>query len=91
MRDTLPWHIVVPYIPDYGLSTTDDSQVERDMPRAAAIMNELMIQLGFQSGYAAQGGDVGLFSKHNGADVHAMHCISLRVNPYWLCRTVILS
>jgi microsomal epoxide hydrolase len=60
-RNTLPWNIVVPSIPDYGLSVTQGQEAEMDMPSAAFIMNELMVQLGFKSGYAAQGGDVGSF------------------------------
>ncbi|KAI1872909.1 uncharacterized protein JN550_003783 [Neoarthrinium moseri] len=56
---TLPWHVIVPSIPDYGLTTRDDHQQEMRFSQAAGIMNELMVQLGFKSGYAAQGGDVG--------------------------------
>ena len=62
--DTLPYHVIVPSIPDYGFSTrpsdSDFEQEELTMDFAAEAMNELMLSLGFgETGYVAQGGDVG--------------------------------
>ncbi|KAH8650678.1 Alpha/Beta hydrolase protein [Ilyonectria robusta] len=56
---TLPYHIIVPSLPDYGFSSGPSHDVELDLEQAARIMNQLMVDLGFSSGYVAQGGDVG--------------------------------
>jgi len=59
---TLPYHVIVPSIPDYGLSTrADEDTKELTMEGAAEALNGLMIALGFEGGYVAQGGDVGSF------------------------------
>ena len=58
--ETLPYHIVVPSIPDYGLSIRPNEDRELTMEAAAEAMNELMVALGFDA-YVAQGGDVGSF------------------------------
>lgn len=57
--DTLPYHIIVPSLPGFTLSNMpllnqDFSQVD-----AARVLNRLMVDLGFRSGYVAQGGDIG--------------------------------
>lgn len=57
--ETLPFHVIVPSIPDYGLSTRNSIDEEMTLPIAAQVMNELMVQLGLGQGYVAQGGDVG--------------------------------
>lgn len=58
---TLPYHVVVPSIPDYGLSTrADELETELGIEVAAEAMNELMVNLGFDK-YVAQGGDIGAF------------------------------
>ncbi|KAH7631444.1 Alpha/Beta hydrolase protein [Sordaria sp. MPI-SDFR-AT-0083] len=61
--ETLPYHVIVPSIPDYGFSTRphDSSLEELTTEFAAEAMNELMLSLGFDenTGYVAQGGDVG--------------------------------
>ncbi|KAJ5675970.1 hypothetical protein N7462_008867 [Penicillium macrosclerotiorum] len=57
--DTLPYHIIVPSLPDYGLSSTRNQKVEMTLERSARIMNQLMVDLGFGEGYVAQGGDLG--------------------------------
>lgn len=57
--DTLPFHVVVPSLPGYGLSSgppTDNDYSESDAARA---LNQVMVELGFGGGYIAQGGDVG--------------------------------
>ncbi|KAK3331676.1 Alpha/Beta hydrolase protein [Cercophora scortea] len=56
--DTLPYHVIVPSIPDFGLSSRVRVEKELTLPVAAEAMNELMRALGF-GGYVAQGGDVG--------------------------------
>ncbi|KAM0080685.1 hypothetical protein ACKRZS_007154 [Fusarium odoratissimum] len=58
--ESLPYHIVIPSLPGYALSS--GPPLERDFSNedSARIMNQLMIDLGFgETGYIAQGGDVG--------------------------------
>jgi pimeloyl-ACP methyl ester carboxylesterase len=57
--ETLPYYVIVPSLPDYGLSGGASENVEMTLDRAARIMNQLMLDLGFASGYVAQGGDLG--------------------------------
>ncbi len=57
--ETLPYHIIAPSLPDYGLSGGASQNVEMTVDQAARIMNQLMIDLGFGEGYVAQGGDLG--------------------------------
>ncbi|KAK3305588.1 Alpha/Beta hydrolase protein [Chaetomium strumarium] len=57
--ETLPYHIIAPSIPDYGLSTRSNlTGTELDFHTAAEALNGLMKALGFDA-YVAQGGDVG--------------------------------
>jgi microsomal epoxide hydrolase len=58
--ETLPYHIVVPSLPGFTLSS--DPPLDRDwkLIDTARIMHKLMLSLGFGStGYLAQGGDIG--------------------------------
>lgn len=58
--DTLPYHVIVPSLPGYGLSgDARPLDAESDMTTATAILHQLMLDLGFGEGYAASGGDVG--------------------------------
>jgi microsomal epoxide hydrolase len=57
--ETLPYHIIVPSLPDYGLSGSSSENAEMTLDRAARIMHQLMMDLGFNEGYVAQGGDLG--------------------------------
>ncbi|PKK53464.1 hypothetical protein CI102_2082 [Trichoderma harzianum] len=56
---TLPYHVIVPSLPNYGLSGSPSKDVEMNLEQAARIMHQLMIDLGFSKGYVAQGGDLG--------------------------------
>lgn len=76
--ETLPYHIVTPSIPDYGLSTRSGlTETELNFYKAAEALNELMKALGFEA-YIAQGGDVGsgitaaLGARHD--ECKAVHC-----------------
>jgi pimeloyl-ACP methyl ester carboxylesterase len=57
--ETLPYHIIVPSLPDYGLSGGSTRNIEMTIAQSARIINQLMIELGFGKGYVAQGGDLG--------------------------------
>lgn len=58
---TLPYHVVVPSLPGYTLSSGPPVDRDFGIEDAARYMNTLMVQLGFGQGYVAQGGDVGYF------------------------------
>ncbi|KAH7374487.1 epoxide hydrolase [Plectosphaerella cucumerina] len=58
--DTLPYHVIVPSLPHYGLSG-GPLDVELTLEAAARILNQLMLDLGFGGGYGVQGGDIGSF------------------------------
>ncbi|KAF2091834.1 alpha/beta-hydrolase [Saccharata proteae CBS 121410] len=57
----LPYHLIVPSLPGYAFSSQPPLDKNFRGEDAARIMNKLMIQLGFESGYIAQGGDIGSF------------------------------
>jgi microsomal epoxide hydrolase len=56
---TLPYHIIVPSLPGYAFSSSPPLNRDFGMADIGAIMNQLMLDLGFGSGYIAQGGDIG--------------------------------
>jgi microsomal epoxide hydrolase len=55
----LPYHIVMPSLPGYGFSSPPPLDRDFGMDDIGAIMNQLMLDLGFGDGYIAQGGDIG--------------------------------
>jgi len=57
----LPYHIIVPSLPGYAFS--GNPPVDRDwgLEEASQAMDALLVGLGFESGYLAQGGDLGSF------------------------------
>jgi hypothetical protein len=75
--ETLPYHVITPSIPDYGLSTRSGlTETELDFVKAGEALNELMKALGFNK-YIAQGGDVGsgitaALATHD--ECKAVHC-----------------
>lgn len=56
---TLPYHVIVPSLPDYGLSGSTSEDIEMTIEQAARLMNQFMLDLGFGDGYITQGGDLG--------------------------------
>ncbi|KAK3949565.1 Alpha/Beta hydrolase protein [Pseudoneurospora amorphoporcata] len=86
--ETLPYHVIVPSIPDYGFSTrlpSDCALAELTTDFAAEAMNELMLSLGFDEsstgGYVAQGGDVGYALARAMANNHAA-CRASHLNMF---------
>lgn len=56
----LPYHIIIPSLPGYTLSSGPPLGRDFSNEDSARIMNQLMIDLGFgETGYIAKGGDVG--------------------------------
>lgn len=78
-KKDLPYHIIVPSLPGYTLSSSGPLDKDWSMQDTARIINQLMINLGF-SRYVAQGGDVGsivgtiLGAKYD--ECVAVHCRS---------------
>ena len=55
---TLPYHIIIPLLPGYTFSSPAPLHRDFHIEDIAAIVNTLMIDLGFGSGHVAQGGDI---------------------------------
>ncbi|KAJ9094892.1 hypothetical protein QFC19_007748 [Naganishia cerealis] len=56
-----PLNIVIPSIPGYLYSSRPPSDADFDFDSVARVMHNLMLGLGYKSGYATQGGDLGSF------------------------------
>ncbi|KAM7215938.1 putative epoxide hydrolase [Rhypophila decipiens] len=95
--ETLPYHVIAPSIPDYGLSTRSNATgLELNFDQAAEALNELMKALGFgEKGYVAQGGDVGAgITAALGAnfdEVKAVHFNNLLANPVEIAEVLALN
>lgn len=59
--DTLPFHVIVPSLPGYGYSSGPPLDRDFTTEEMAAVLDKLMVGLGFGDGYISQGGDVGSF------------------------------
>lgn len=57
----LPYHVIVPSLPGYAYSSGPPVDMDYGIDIAAGAMNNLMVGLGFGSGYLAHGGDLGSF------------------------------
>ncbi|KAI1083614.1 Alpha/Beta hydrolase protein [Whalleya microplaca] len=59
--EDLPYHVIVPSLPGYAYSSGPPVEIGYGVDVAAGAVNNLMVGLGFESGYLAQGGDLGSF------------------------------
>ena len=57
----LPYHYIVPSLPGYAFSSGPSTQRVWTNEDIAYVIHELMLGLGFSSGYIAHGGDIGSF------------------------------
>lgn len=57
--DTLPYHLIVPSLPGYTFSSGPPLDRDFGTQDIARVFDQLMKDLGFESGYVAQGGDIG--------------------------------
>lgn len=57
----LPYHIIVPSLPGYAYSGAPPLDMDYGIDIAAGAIHNLMVGLGFGSGYLTQGGDLGSF------------------------------
>lgn len=64
--DKLPYHIIIPSLPGYALSSGPSTKKNFDTEGIARVVDKLMVGLGFDKspidGYIAQGGDVGSYA-----------------------------
>lgn len=76
---TLPYHVIVPSLPGWGFSSKPPLDKDFRCDELADVINGLMVNLGFGSGYVAQGGDIGSFVSRKIAATHreckAVHCM----------------
>lgn len=75
----LPYHVIVPSLPGYPLSPRPTDR-EFTMEESSAVLNQLMVNLGFTK-YIAQGGDVGSFNARLSAQKHA-ECVGIHLNMF---------
>ncbi|KAJ5055562.1 epoxide hydrolase-like protein [Bipolaris maydis] len=74
----LPYHIVVPSLPGYTLSTIQTHDKEWGVEDSSRVMNQLMVNLGFDR-YLGQGGDVGQFTAQIMAREYEA-CVGIHLN-----------
>ncbi|KAI4723143.1 alpha/beta-hydrolase [Aureobasidium sp. EXF-10727] len=80
---SLPYHIIVPSLPGYAFSSSPPTSRDFKAEHMAPVMDTLMQNLGFESGYIAQGGDLGSFIARQLA-VEAPACKAFHLNLYQL-------
>ncbi|KAJ5692502.1 hypothetical protein N7462_001925 [Penicillium macrosclerotiorum] len=56
---TLPYHLIVPSLPGFTFSSGPPLDRNFGTSDIARVLDQLMKDLGFESGYVAQGGDIG--------------------------------
>jgi pimeloyl-ACP methyl ester carboxylesterase len=74
----LPYHIIIPSVPGYTLSSGGPLDKEWRVPDSARVLHTLMLELGFER-YIAHGGDVGSFLATTMA-VSYEQCVALHLN-----------
>lgn len=60
--DELPYHVIIPSLPGYAFSATPPLDRNWTLVDSARLMHKLMVGLGFEAGYALQGGDIGSYT-----------------------------
>lgn len=74
----IEFHLVVPSLPGYTLSTIPARDKQWDLEDSSRVMNQLMLNLGFDK-YLCQGGDVGSFTAQVMAREHEA-CVGIHLN-----------
>lgn len=78
----LPYHIIVPSLPGYAFSGNPPLDRDYDVQEASNALDRLLVGLGFESGYLAQGGDLGSFvSRHLAATATSCKGMHLNFSP----------
>ncbi|KAF1993185.1 alpha/beta-hydrolase [Amniculicola lignicola CBS 123094] len=80
--EDLPYHIIIPSLPGYGLS--DQPPLDKDwrIEDTARIMHKLILSLGITS-YMTQGGDIGSFIARTIAVLYP-ECKAVHLNFMWM-------
>jgi microsomal epoxide hydrolase len=78
--EMLPYHVIVPSLPGWGFSSRLPVDRDFDGDDMHERLHTLMMNLGFsESGYVAQGGDIGSFAARRlavkKAECKAVHCM----------------
>jgi len=78
--DTLPYHIIVPSLPGYAMSSDPPLHKDWKVADTSRIMHKVLMSLGFGStGYLVQGGDIGSLVSRNLAATYA-ECKGMHLN-----------
>jgi microsomal epoxide hydrolase len=77
--ETLPYHIIVPSLPGYTLSSPPPLDQDWQIADTARVMHQLLLSLGFGSGYVVQGGDIGSYVSRTIAATYA-ECKAIHLN-----------
>ncbi|KAE8386397.1 Alpha/Beta hydrolase protein [Aspergillus alliaceus] len=79
---TLPYHLIVPSLPGYGFSSSPPVDKNFTTHDVARVIDTLMKNLGFESGYVAQGGDIGArVSRHLAVNYDSCKAVHLNFCP----------
>lgn len=57
--EDLPYHFVIPSLPGFTFSSGPPLNADFIGQDTARVINQVMLNLGFDGGYVAQGGDIG--------------------------------
>ena len=86
--ETLPYHVVVPSLPGFAMSSGPPLDKDFTLLDAARVLNQLMINLGFGSGFIAQGGDIGsMLSRILSLQHDECKAFHSKRNPLHKCRS----
>ncbi|CAP85718.1 Pc20g03890 [Penicillium rubens Wisconsin 54-1255] len=67
--ETLPYHLIVPSLPGYAFSSGPPLDRDFGTGDVARVLDQLMKDIGFESGYVVQRGDIGSrIARHLGVD-----------------------
>ncbi|EKV19229.1 Epoxide hydrolase [Penicillium digitatum PHI26] len=81
--ETLPYHLIVPSLPGFTFSSGPPLDRNFGTGDVARVLDQLMIELGFRSGYVVQGGDIGSrIAIHLGVDHES--CKAVHVNVVFM-------
>ncbi|KAM0248270.1 hypothetical protein ACHAQJ_009511 [Trichoderma viride] len=81
-EDSLPYHIIVPSLPGYGLSDAPPSNQDFTVTAASQMLDHLMTKVLGITSYITQGGDVGSFvARMNGFNSPSCKGVLLNFSP----------
>ncbi|KAJ5623258.1 hypothetical protein N7490_011863 [Penicillium lividum] len=82
---SLPYHLIVPSMPGYTFSSGPPLDRDFGTKDIARVLDQLMQNIGFESGYVAQGGDIGsMVARHLAVDHES--CKAAHINVCFMGR-----